>query len=261
MIPERRHVELAGGTASYREAGSGFVVIVTAGLGLSSRFYEESYAAFADAGIRLIVPDLPGWGDTPGPRTGLSPSDTADFLIDFAASLGVRRAVWIGHSLGAQAVVQVVERRPDVGAGIVLVGPTGAPDRLKLVRQAWGLAVEAGRTSLGVIGAVARDYIRTSPLRYAGTWVRHGKDDLIARLPHVQCPALVLAGDADPVSRPEFIELLRHRIPRARVEWVTGGTHALPRGQADEFNRIVIGFVREIGIPGRAVGRARPEDD
>lgn len=240
MIPEQQVVELPRGPASYRAAGNGPVVIVTAGLGLTSRFYEQSYGPFAAAGIRLVVPDLPGWGRTPGPRTGLSPHDTTLFLLEFAAALGVRRAVWIGHSLGAQVVVRVAERRPDLAAGIALVGPTGAPGRAELARQAWGLAVEARRTTLKVIGAVARDYIRTSPVRYVGTWLRHGNDDLLARLPHVQCPAIVLAGDADPVSRPAFIELLRHRMPQAQVEWIRGGTHALPRGHAEAFNRVLI---------------------
>jgi pimeloyl-ACP methyl ester carboxylesterase len=243
---ERCRVEVCGRIASYREAGSGVAAIVTAGLGLTSRFYEESYAAFAAAGIHLVVPDLPGWGDTPGPRTGLNPGDTAQFLIDFAHARGIRRAVWIGHSLGAQAVVHVAERRPDLAAGIVLVGPTGGRGRFELARQAWGLAVEARRTSLGVIAAVAREYVRTSPVRYVGTWLRHSRDELPGRLRRIQCPALILAGDADPVCRPEFIELLRHRLPHAEVEWVRGGTHALPRGHAAEFNRRVIEFIRRI---------------
>ncbi|MGH7446514.1 MAG: alpha/beta fold hydrolase, partial [Longimicrobiales bacterium] len=93
MSDDLRHVELPGGTASYREAGSGIAAIITAGLGLTSRFYEQSYAPFAAAGIRLIVPDLPGWGDTSGPRTGLGPSDTAAFLLDFGDALAIRRAV------------------------------------------------------------------------------------------------------------------------------------------------------------------------
>lgn len=240
----RRLTEIGGKPASYRESGSGFPVIVTAGLGLTSRFYEESYGAFAGAGLHFIVPDLPGWGDTPGPRTGLHPADTAAFLIDFAKVLDVRRAVWVGHSLGAQAIVRVAARRPDVAAGLVLVGPTGAPGRWELLRQAWGLTVEAGRTSPGVIAAVAREYIHTPPQRYIGTWLRHSRDDLPHRLPKIQCPALILAGDADPVCRPAFIELLRHRIPHAKVEWVRGGTHALPRGHATEFNRRIVEFVR-----------------
>ena len=223
--------------------------IVTAGLGLTSRFYEESYPAFAAAGIHLIVPDLPGWGKTPGPHTGLRPGDSAAFLIEFARTLGIRRAAFIGHSLGAQAIVQVAERRPDLTAALVLVGPTGAPGRFELLRQAWGLAVEAKRTSPSVIAAVAREYVSASPARYIGTWLRHSGDELTERLPRIQCPALILAGDADPVCRPEFIELLRHRMPRASVEWVRGGTHALPRGHAEEFNRRVIRFIRNTVAP------------
>jgi pimeloyl-ACP methyl ester carboxylesterase len=241
--PERV-IELDGGRASYREAGAGRAVVVTAGLGLSSRFYEDSYDAFAAAGVRLLVPDLPGWGQTPGPRTGLRPEQTAAFMIEFAAGLGLRRAVWVGHSIGAQAVVELAARRPDLAAGIVLVGPTGAPGRTELVRQVGGLAVEAFRTSLHVLAGVARDYVRTSPARYFGTWLRHSRHDLLALLPLVQCRALILAGDADPVCRPDFVELLRHRLPAARVEWVRGGTHALPRGHAAAFNRIVTHFVQ-----------------
>ncbi|CAN5665580.1 alpha/beta hydrolase [soil metagenome] len=246
MSGTRRVIEVRGRPASFREAGAGTPAIIVAGLGLSSRFYENSYAAFADAGIRLLVPDLPGWGSTPGPRTGLSPRDTASFLFDFARTLGIRRGVWIGHSLGAQAVVELAVRRPDRVRGIVLVGPTGAPGRRELWRQAWGLVVEASRTSLHVIRGVARDYIRTPPQRYVGTWLRHSNHDLLDRLPLVHCPALVLAGDADPVCRPAFIELLRHRIPAARVQWVRGGTHALPRGHAPAFNRETIAFIHEV---------------
>jgi 2-hydroxy-6-oxonona-2,4-dienedioate hydrolase len=251
MSRPQREVQLRGAVASYREAGAGPVAIMAAGLGLTSRFYENSYEAFAAAGVRLVVPDLPGWGRTPGPLTGISPEQTARFLMDFAAAMGTRRAVWLGHSLGAQAVVELAARRPDLARGIVLVGPTGAPGRTKLMRQAWGLAVEASRTSLHVLRGVTRDYVRTPPTRYLGTWLRHSGHDLLARLPQVQCPALVLAGDADPLCRPWFIELLRHRMPQAEIQWVRGGTHALPRGHAADFNRVVTAFLRGTTAPGR----------
>ena len=247
MTVPARETEVAGEPASYREAGGGVVAIVTAGLGLSSRFYEASFPAFAAAGIRLVAPDLPGWGGTPGPQTGLGPAETADFLLAFADELGIRRAVWIGHSLGAQSVVELAARRPDRAAGIVLVGPTGAPGRFPLVRQAFALAREAGRTSVGVLAAVAREYVRTPPPRYIGTWLRHGRHETLALLRQVQCPALILAGDADPICPPGYVALLQQRLPHAQVEWVPGGTHALPRGHADAFNRAVIGFIEGIG--------------
>jgi 2-hydroxy-6-oxonona-2,4-dienedioate hydrolase len=249
-VTRHQVTEVEGRPASYREAGSGPAAIIAAGLGLSSRFYDASYPAFAAAGVRLIVPDLPGWGRTPGPLSGISAHDSARFLHAFAAAIGLRRTVWIGHSLGAQAVTELAVRHPALAAGLVLVGPTGAPGRRVLLRQFRGLAVESTRTSLHVMRGVARDYIRTPPTRYLGTWLRHGRHDLLPLLPRVQCPALVLAGDADPICRPGFIELLRHRMPRAQVEWVRGATHALPRGHAAEFNRLTTEFVRSLTVPG-----------
>lgn len=231
------------GRFSYHEAGAGVVAILVPGLGLTSRFYERSLAACADAGIRLVIPDLPGYGSTPGHFTGEDPCDTARFLIDFCESIGIRDAVWIGHSLGAQVVAEIAAQRPDRARGVVFVGPVGAPGRLRRLRQMWGLTVEAKRAGARVIAAVARDYVRASPARYFGTWLKHNEDQMLDVLPAIQCPALVLAGDADPLCRPEYIALIQQRLARVHVCIVPGGTHALPRGSTDAFNREVIRFV------------------
>jgi pimeloyl-ACP methyl ester carboxylesterase len=245
-VPERRSVVVRERPVSYREAGTGMPVVVAAGLGLSSRFYEQSYGAFAAGGARLVVADLPGRGDTPGARTGSGPVQTAGFLIDFADALGIEHAVWVGHSLGAQVVAEVAVRRPSLAAGLVLAGPTGERHRLDVLRQAGALAVEAQRTTLRVVGAVARDYLRVSPLHYFGTWLRHARHDLASLISLVECPVLILAGERDPVSRRAFVELLQQCAPRADVQWVPGGTHALPRAHPVEFNRRVLDYVRRL---------------
>jgi pimeloyl-ACP methyl ester carboxylesterase len=250
--PRRRILQLPGAgshhgrvrppEASWRESGDGPAVVIAAGLGLSSSFYEDSFPRIAGAGLRLVVPDLPGWGGTPGPLTGLSPEETAAFLQQFADALNLRQGVWVGHSLGAQAVVELAVRRPDLVSGLVLVGPTGSPRRLETLRQAAALALESTRVSLHVMRGVARDYLRTPPQRYIGTWLRHGRHDLPGLLPRVQCPVLILVGDRDPVCSRRFTCLLAERLPSAEVRWVPGGTHALPRGCPDEFVEAVEAF-------------------
>jgi pimeloyl-ACP methyl ester carboxylesterase len=232
--------------ASWRESGAGPTAVIAAGLGLSSRFYEHSYDAFAAAGVRLVVPDLPGWGDTPGPLTGISPHQSAEFLQDFAAALTLPPAVWIGHSLGAQAVVELALQAPDQVRGLVLVGPTGRPGRLEVLRQAGAIAVETTRVSLDVVRGIVRDYLHTPPQRYLGTWLRHSRHDLHGQLRNVRCPVLVLVGDRDSVCTRGFIAKLEHCLPDARVVWVPGGTHGLPRGSAEEFNALTTAFVREL---------------
>jgi pimeloyl-ACP methyl ester carboxylesterase len=240
----RHRIEVGGRRVVYREAGSGPAVLVISGLGLSGRFYDRSYPAFADAGLRLIVPDLPGFGGTRGGALGHDVEETRAFMLAFADALEVKRAVWVGHSIGAQAAIDLAAQSPHRAHGIVLVGPTGAPDHPRALHQLAALARESWRAPFPVVLRVLSDYARTSPLAYAGTWLRYAKDRPLEKLRAVQCPALVLVGTRDPVVDEEFIELLLHGLPHAEIARVPGGTHALPRSRWHEFNTATAQFCR-----------------
>lgn len=244
--PALQHVTLPDRIASYRSAGTGFPVVIVPGLGLTSRFYEHSYATFAGAGLRLIVPDLPGTGDTPGPQTGIDASDVASFLAAFAQAMQLPPALYAGHSLGTQDVLLLAMREPSLVAGLCLVGPTGGDERWKLLRQVKGLAVEALRVSPDVIAAVVRDYVRVSPARYLGSWIRHRTAVADDRLRHIDCPVLLLLGDRDSVIQDDYIAFLRAHLRDLTEVELADGSHALPRSQQHEFDAAVIAFAARI---------------
>jgi pimeloyl-ACP methyl ester carboxylesterase len=244
LLPAQKTILLTSGIASYRESGAGLPVVIVPGLGLTSRFYEQSYATFARNGLRLLVPDLPGTGDTAGPQTGVDADTVCDFLTSFAAGLHLSRAVYIGHSLGTQAVLLLAMRAPAIVAGIGIVGPTGGSERWKLLRQIKGLAVEGVRVRPSVVAAVARDYLRVSPARYLGTWVRHREPVADGRLDQITCPALLVVGERDAVLQREYIALLRTSLRDLTEVVVRDGSHALPRSQHAEFDAAVIAFAQ-----------------
>jgi pimeloyl-ACP methyl ester carboxylesterase len=225
-------------------------VVIVPGLGLTSRFYEKSYATFARAGLRLVVPDLPGTGETDGPHTGMGADEIAAFLIEFVTALQLPPAYFIGHSLGTQSVLLLAIRAPALVAGIGLVGPTGSAEKWKLMHQVAGLAVEGVRVKPGVIGAVVRDYVRVSPARYLGSWVRHREGVVDSRLTRITCPCLLIVGERDAVIDDGYLELLRHMLRHLEVVVLRDGSHALPRSQHEEFEQAVIDFVgRARGFP------------
>ena len=244
---ELRRVALPSGEAVYREAGEGFPVVIVAGLGLTSRFYENSYQTFARAGLRLIVPHLPGTGGTPGPRTGVDPDLVTSFIAEFASALQLPRALYVGHSLGAQSVLLLAMHAPALLAGIALVGPTGSLRARPLLWQAKGLLAESVRVHPAVIGAVARDYLRVSPVRYLGTWIRHRDPVAEGRLPEIDIPALLLLGGRDGVIDRDYVTLLKAALPDLTVMEVPDASHAMPRSQYGAFNAAVIGFARRVG--------------
>jgi pimeloyl-ACP methyl ester carboxylesterase len=246
----RKHrTRIDGRQVTYREAGNGTPVLVASGLGLSGRFYDLSYDAFASAGMRLVVPDLPGFGSTGGAWLGQRVPETRAFLLSFADAVGIERAVWIGHSIGGQVVIDVATAAPHRVRGLVLAGPTGSPGARKLPRQALALVREAVRAPVPVVLRVLSDYLRISPLAYVGTWVRYGGDTPLEKLRGVNCPVLVVVGTRDPVIDPLFLDVLLRRLPAATLERIPGGTHALPRAHADAFNALVVRFCRELQEP------------
>jgi 2-hydroxy-6-oxonona-2,4-dienedioate hydrolase len=238
-------VALHGRSVHYMEAGHGAPVILCAGLGLSGHFYSANMEAFGAAGLRLIVPDAPGFGRTHGPWLGGTVQDNARWLTEFACAIGVRRAALIGHSIGAQVALRIAVDSPHLASALVLAGPSGAPGRFKLLRQALGIVITTPREPFSLLVAVARDYIRTSPVRYIATWAKAARDDPFDSAARVRCPTLIVAGKRDPIARAEFVALLKQRIAGSLVCIVPGGAHGITFDRTREFDRVVCEFLRE----------------
>jgi len=167
-------------------------------------------------------------------------------VLGLTGMLGIERAVWVGHSLGAQVVVRLAVEHPQLTRGVVLVDPAWTPEVWRLPRQAWSLLWEACLAPLPVVWRVLTDYARVSPLAYVGTWLRYGRDQPLGWLPAVTCPTLVLVGTRDPIVGPRSLARWLRQLPDARLVRVPGGSHALPRAQAEQFNTLVTRFCRSV---------------
>ena len=166
LNPTRRAVEVAGGVTAYWEYGppeAAATVVAVHGFRGEHHGLEPIVALLPD--IRIISPDLPGFGETPplpGRRHDLSAY--ADWLREFAAAVAPG-AVILGHSFGSiVAAAAVAGGLPT--PRLVLVNPIGAPalegPRGILTRLAvlyyWAGARLPRRVGVGLLrnGAVVR---------------------------------------------------------------------------------------------------------
>jgi pimeloyl-ACP methyl ester carboxylesterase len=65
------------------------------------------------------------------------------------------------------------------------------------------------------------------------------------RVESIAVPTLVITGDADVIVPPVNSKNLAAKIPHAELRIVTGGSHTYFIEQAEEFNEIVSGFIRD----------------
>jgi pimeloyl-ACP methyl ester carboxylesterase len=234
-------------------------LVLVHGLGGSSR-YMSPLADRLGTLWRVLAPDLPGFGLTPGPRAALDVPALSEALAGWMEAAGVTRGVLLGNSLGCQVVVDLAVRRPDKVAALVLAGPTADPLHRSAPDQALRWALNAAREPWSSWSPLIRDYRDAGIRRLLGT-LRGLLDDRIeAKLPQVRAPALVVRGARDPIVPQRWAEEAVRLLPDARLVVIPGAPHALNSNAMSDLGRETTGFLleraAEVGV--RWASAARP---
>src|SRR5687767_11215062 len=80
--------------------------------------------ALRGLGYTTHVIELPGFGLAPALRKRDARfTQLADLVLQVVGTLGIERALFLGHSLGGGIALQIALRRPAAVEGLVLVAP------------------------------------------------------------------------------------------------------------------------------------------
>lgn len=237
---------LGGWTVRFRAAGRGPALVLVHGLGVSADYWVRNGPPLAAAGFRVLAPDLPGFGGSEGPAEGLPVERQARVVARWADAVGLGPAVYVGHSLSCQGLLQLAADEPGRVRGLVLAAPTGDRGAHRPLREAWGLLRDVPREPPALVPYVLAAYVRAGPRRLLHTWLRSRPHDLLPLLPRVRCPALVVAGGRDPVVPLRFTTALAEGLPCGRHVVVENGAHALHFRPAERFNALVRAFATEV---------------
>jgi len=229
-----------------------------------SRMYRAQLDALAPA--RAL--DFPGFGDTP-----LGTVDDRAFVRE---RLPKEPATLIGTSLGGRIALELALETPEHVAALVLVGPgldghdwspevreLGKAEKAALERGDIDAAVEAN-LKLWLAGPRRALDDMDPELRALGAemqrdafLLQHGHNEppmspleppASTRLGDVRPPTLVLTGDEDVHDIHEIADKLAAEIPGAERATIAGAAHLPSLERPEEFNRIVLAFLREHGV-------------
>lgn len=104
------------------QAGQGDPLVFLHGGGIVEGF--DFLDDLADR-YRVVVPYVPGYGDTELEPTPTSADDVTAHLADVLDALGLERVVLVGHSLGGWRAVVFATTHPDRVSRLVLAAPYG----------------------------------------------------------------------------------------------------------------------------------------
>ena len=144
MTTELKHHTLTvnGIRMHVAEQGSGPLVLLCHGWPELWYSWRHQIPALAQAGYRVVAPDMRGFGATEAPADSNSYSilHTVGDIVGLVAALGESQAIIVGHDWGAPAAWMSATLRPDIFRAVVGMSvphrPRSADAPLKLLRQA-----------------------------------------------------------------------------------------------------------------------------
>ncbi|MFN2238862.1 MAG: alpha/beta fold hydrolase, partial [Thermoanaerobaculia bacterium] len=224
-------IELAHSTWRWTEKGLGTPVVWIHGFPLSSRVYD---AQTSIEGVRHILPDLPGFGDSPAPSAPLSIDDYAGGILAIMDEAGVRSAVVAGLSMGGYIALALARLAMERLCGLILIDTKETPDseEARQGRMASIEKVEAEGTGPVIDGMLPKmlteetargrqetvDEVRTIMESASPEGVKAAlramaeRPDASAVLPRIEVPTLVVVGREDSITPPSDAERMRQAI-------------------------------------------------
>lgn len=142
--PAQGHkVTLASGLQlHYHDTGIGEPVVFIHGSGPGASGhsnFKHNYPAFAAAGHRVIVPDLPGYGASDKPLSDYTLDFFVDALLGLLDALDLQRCTLVGNSLGGAIAIAIALRHPERVTRLVLMAPGGLMDKAQYYLQMEGI--------------------------------------------------------------------------------------------------------------------------
>jgi 3-oxoadipate enol-lactonase len=255
-------------TLHFENRGTGTPVLLIHGFPFSGRMWAGQLNTLAKA-AHVLVPDLPGFGDSPAPNGSPSVEQYAEDCFAVLDALDIMEPVVIGGlSMGGYIALAAARLMPLRVRGLILASTRAGADsaegkanRDKTIAQvreqgasvvseamypkflspgnyeakpevaAELKAIMSGATPEGVIAALSA--MRDRP-------------DSTETLADLHMPVLIIHGRDDAVIPPSEAEMMSKAIPNNELVIIEKSGHLLNLEQPDEFNRITAKFLAKL---------------
>jgi pimeloyl-ACP methyl ester carboxylesterase len=251
----------------YREAGSGFPVVLIHGLGSDHTGWNR-YVDVLSSKYRCITFDNRDAGKSARVPSSYSIRDMAADTMSLLDEIGVPSAHIVGFSLGAAVAQELVLARPDYARSLVLISAyTSSDPRGEALFNSWKLLKTAlspedyARTTLpwvythheyrlpGLIDRVVRAATQDASSDEAEAFARQVDATLSFfsedRLATIAAPTLIIAAADDLLAPLRFARTLHELVPNARLEIIPDCGHGVLWTRTSEVLDLLQAFFAE----------------
>ncbi len=255
-------VIISGAKLFYRDEGEGQPLLLIHAFPLNSMMWESQIAALAPS-MRVIAPDLPGFGHSNYASGDSSLDRYADTLISLLDHLEIDHAAIAGLSMGGYTALALLRRHPQRISALVLADTKAGADsdeaKAKRAENA-EIAMSQGQAALAerllptLLSPAApaqlidqvRELIRANSREGIAAALRAmaRRPDSSDLLAGITVPTAVIVGERDTVTPLAEAEKLVAAIPGASLSVIPGAGHLSNLEQPEAFNQALIAALK-----------------
>ncbi|MGE5789291.1 MAG: alpha/beta fold hydrolase [Syntrophaceae bacterium] len=262
----RKEVQVDDHRIVYLEGGTGETIVLLHGFG----GYKDQWTAFAKylKGYHLVIPDLPGFGESSQvPTDNYSVESQVGRIDRFVEVLKLDKFHMAGNSLGGAYAATYGAKHPGKVLTLALLDTAGAPSQNK---SEFVLQLEKGNNLL--LAGNAEDVEKLMALVYAkrppvppafmkiliADWIAHTgfnrkmwndsqpfQLSLAPVLPRIQAPVLILWGDQDKMLDAGGVVFLEKHLKNYRTVVMKDTGHVPMIERPEETAKAYVGFLNE----------------
>lgn len=260
---EKKRVNINGISTVVTITGQGQDLLCLHGWGASHESFDELRHALRDDPVRVIAPDLPGFGESDEPPGSWSVDDYVDFVESGIRNPALRQAQdgirdpenvsLLAHSFGGRIAIKLAARGYPSISHLYLCAAAGLRQKRYLKREVGHLISKVGKSVLKIPGLKicegatkkilykvlrAHDYEQASPLMKE-TMIKVINEDLEPYLDDIKVPTDLFWGTDDCMTPLSDGVLMNKKIVQSRLHTYKNVRHRVHGDRAEEIADVI----------------------
>lgn len=252
----------------YKEIGSGTPVVLIHAFPLSSKMWKAQAEHLSRNNFRVILPDLPGFGETNSKSEQFSIEEMAHQILELIESLNLEKAIIGGLSMGGYVLFNLFRIAPEKCAALMFCDTTYLADtdekrkgRFEMISKIEKSGADALIENMlpnmtsdttkeknpALIDELTEIFSKVSPqsainaLRSMAE--RTDSSDILSK---INVPTLLVFGESDKVTNLENANKMNELIPDSELQVIKNAGHYSNLEQPEEFNEILLDFCNRV---------------
>ncbi len=235
---------------------------------LNKNMYKYQFEAFEKEGIPFFAVDYPGFGENPLPVKPLTMAQITDYIVSKLNEYGIKKVIPIGDSMGGYIMFELWRNYKELINGFVFVSTRAEADTEEAKKARYATIERIKKEGKNFLIEFMLD-AQPSPstkqnkqkMEQLKCMMEEASEDGIIKalialaerndntdlLKTIDVPTLVIAGkDDEKVTPPEIVKPIADGIPNAEFYIVSNAGHLPPFENPEEFNNIIIPFLKKL---------------